>query len=63
MEHPTWRNSSFGSGQDGHCVEAANLPDGYRAVQNSKDPAGSALIVTAAEWSALTAGLQVGEFG
>jgi Domain of unknown function (DUF397) len=54
MEHPTWRNSSFGGGQDGHCVEAA---------KDSKDPAGSALIVTAAEWSALTAGLQVGEFG
>ena len=38
----TWRKSSFSGGQGGDCVEVAELPDGGRAVRDSKDLAGPA---------------------
>lgn len=44
------------------CVEVADLPDGGRAVRDSKDPTGPALIFTPAEWAAFTAGVRDGEF-
>jgi hypothetical protein len=37
--------------------------DARRAVRDSKNPTGPALIFTAAEWSAFTAGVRSGEFG
>ncbi|HEU0089611.1 MAG TPA: DUF397 domain-containing protein [Pseudonocardiaceae bacterium] len=40
----TWRKSSY-SGASGDCVEIAALADGGRAVRDSKNPAGPALIV------------------
>jgi hypothetical protein len=43
------------------CVEVANLGDG-RAVRDSKDPTGPALTLTAATWTAFTAGVKSGEF-
>lgn len=57
-----WRKSSYSS-DDGNCVEVADLDGGARAVRDSKDPAGPALIFTAAEWAAFTAGVRAGEFG
>jgi hypothetical protein len=44
------------------CVEVADL-DGHRAVRDSKNPFGPALVFPAAEWSAFTTGIRVGEFG
>lgn len=58
---PTWRKSSYSSDQGGNCVEVANLPDG-RAVRDSKDPHGAALVFTATEWVAFTTGVRAGEF-
>jgi hypothetical protein len=56
-----WRKASY-SGNAGNCVEVArNLP-GLVAVRDSKDPAGSALIFTLAEWQAFTANVQTGRF-
>jgi hypothetical protein len=57
-----WRKSSY-SGQGGNdCVEVADLPDGGRAVRDSKDRSGPVLSFTPAEWAAFTAGVRDGEF-
>ena len=62
MRDSSWRKSSFSSGQGGSCVEVASFDAGHRAVRDSKDPTGPALMFTAAEWSAFTAGVRAGEF-
>lgn len=56
-----WRISSH-SGTSGSCVQVADLDDGHRAVRDSKNPTGPALIATATGWSAFTTALRVGEF-
>ncbi|MCM3882224.1 DUF397 domain-containing protein [Frankia sp. R82] len=57
-----WRKSSYSGGTGGNCVEVATLPDGGRAVRDSKNPDGPALHFTPAEWAAFLAGAQDGEF-
>ena len=57
-----WRKSTFSSGTN-DCVEVADLPDGQRAVRDSKNPAGGMLSVTAIEWRAFVAGVKSGEIG
>ncbi|HSL08760.1 MAG TPA: DUF397 domain-containing protein [Pseudonocardiaceae bacterium] len=57
-----WHKSSD---QGGQCVEIADFDGGARAVRDSKDPkdpAGLALMFTAAEWVAFTTRVRVGEF-
>ncbi len=44
-----WRKSSYSSAE-GDCVEVATLPDGGRAVRDSKDPHGPTLTFTPAQW-------------
>jgi hypothetical protein len=56
-----WRKSSY-SGSGDNCVEIAELPDGGRAVRNSKDPHGSALTFTIGEWRAFIKAVKEGEF-
>jgi hypothetical protein len=56
-----WRRSTF-SGNQGNCVEVAELPDGGRAVRDSKNPTGPVIAYTAAEWDAFLAGVKAGEF-
>lgn len=57
-----WRTSSYSGGNGGQCVEIAELTDGHRAVRDSKNPDGPALIFTHGEWEAFTAGVRAGEF-
>lgn len=47
-----WRKSTY-SGSGDQCVEVAALPHGLRAVRDSKDPSGPALILSADGWRAL----------
>jgi hypothetical protein len=56
-----WVKSSL-SYSNGACVEVADLPDGRVGVRHSKDPSGSLLRFTPAEWHAFLTGARCGEF-
>lgn len=58
----TWRKASRSSAQGQNCVEVADLPDGGRAVRDSKHPGGPVLRFTPGEWTAFVAGVKDGEF-
>jgi hypothetical protein len=55
-----WVKSTH-STNEGECVEVAGLHGG-RAVRDSKDPDGTRLSFTAAQWSAFTAAAGDGQF-
>jgi hypothetical protein len=54
-----WRKATR-SGGNGNCVEAAFNLDGIVAVRDSKDPAGPALVVAPAAWSAFAQEVKAG---
>jgi hypothetical protein len=57
-----WHKSSRSNGQ-ANCVETAVLPDGGRAVRDSKDHGvGPVLTFTKSEWEAFVGGVRDGEF-
>jgi Domain of unknown function (DUF397) len=58
---PAWRKSTFSNSQ-GECVEVTDLDHNGRAVRDSKNPTGPALVFPATEWVAFTAGVRAGEF-
>ena len=59
----TWRKSSYSNGTGGACVEVADLPDGHRAVRDTKDHGhGPILRFTSAEWRTFVAAVKNGEF-
>jgi hypothetical protein len=60
LANAQWRKSSL-SGSDGsNCVEVAHLHGGRRAVRDSKDRSGPALVFTPAEWTAFLDHVKVG---
>lgn len=56
-----WFKSSY-SQEQSECVEVAFLDHGMVGMRDSKNPTGSALVFTPAEWDAFTAGVTDGEF-
>jgi Domain of unknown function (DUF397) len=56
-----WVKSSY-SGDNGNCVEVA-FSSGTVSLRDSKDPEGSALVFTTAEWQAFVHGVRDGDFG
>jgi Domain of unknown function (DUF397) len=52
VSNATWRKSSYSGGNGGDCVEVAVLSDGSRAVRDSKDPDGGALVFDTGDWLA-----------
>jgi hypothetical protein len=62
MNNLQWRKSSRSGGSGGNCVEVATLPNGGRAVRDSKDRSGPVLTFTEAEWDAFLDGARKGEF-
>lgn len=63
LSRAVWRTASYSNGNGGACVEVADLDSGYRAVRDSKDPAGPVLTVTHGQWTAFTSGVRLDEFG
>lgn len=61
MRNAEWRKSSFSS--NGNCAEVADLPDGGKAMRNSRFPDGPVLKFTEAEWTAFLLGVRDGQFG
>jgi Domain of unknown function (DUF397) len=56
-----WRRSSFCSAQG--CVEVASLPDGQKALRDSKaGDSGTILVFSADEWASFIGGVRAGEF-
>jgi hypothetical protein len=57
MSDLNWIKSSYSGSTSNNCVEIAALPDGGRAVRDSKDPGGVILALTAGQWAELTKGV------
>lgn len=56
-----YRKSTL-SGPNDNCVEVAELPDGGRAVRNSKRPDAGAVTFNPDEWNAFIGGVKANEF-
>ena len=54
MSDLQWIKSSYSGAKGNNCVEIAALPDGGRAIRDSKNPDGAALILTSAQWDEFT---------
>ena len=61
LSRAQWFKSTRSGPNCDTCVEVAFVEQAI-AVRDSKDPAGPALIFTAAEWDAFVAGAKGGEF-
>ncbi|MQY16419.1 hypothetical protein SRB5_66180 [Streptomyces sp. RB5] len=55
-----WHKASE-SGAENNCVEITELPDGARAIRDSKNPDRQPLCFTASEWAAFRTGITTGE--
>ena len=66
LSSATWRKSSHSNGQancvEVNCVEVADLDEGHRAVRDSKNPTGPALLVSSTQWATFTTALRTGDF-
>lgn len=64
LDRVAWRISTRSGNGGGNCVEAGPLTDGSGrvAVRHSRDPDGSVIVYTRAEWEAFIDGAKDGEF-
>lgn len=60
LSSATWRKSTRSNGQ-ANCVEVADLDGGDRAVRDSKNPTGPALLVTRTQWATFTTAVRTGD--
>jgi hypothetical protein len=60
-DKPGWRKSSFSNGAGNDCVELAFL-GGAAALRDSKNPAGTVLLMAPSRWEALRDAVQAGRF-
>lgn len=58
MTEYKWRKASRSGAQGDNCVEVATNVPGVVAVRDSKNPDGSVLTVSPAEWRAFVAALE-----
>ncbi|MET8955224.1 DUF397 domain-containing protein [Streptomyces sp. NPDC004393] len=56
-----WKTSTYTNG-NGACVEVAVLPDGGRAMRDTKDRDGGTQFYNRAEWDAFIKGAKEGQF-
>ncbi|QIZ34236.1 DUF397 domain-containing protein [Saccharopolyspora sp. ASAGF58] len=61
LRHLTWHTSSY-SGNNGNCVEVAELPDGTRCVRDTKDRSAGYFTTTAGRWSAFISAVRSDRF-
>jgi len=55
--NPSWRKSSYSSGNGGQCVEAGHVP-GVVLVRDTKDRSGVTLSVSPDAWASFTTSLK-----
>ncbi|MEU0485196.1 DUF397 domain-containing protein [Streptosporangium sp. NPDC006013] len=61
LHSANWRKSSL-SGSDGsNCVEITNLSNNHRAIRDSKNPTGPALILTPRQWTTFITTIKNGD--
>jgi hypothetical protein len=58
-----WFKSSYSGSGGTSCVEVANLPDGGRAVRDSKNPDGGHLVLSRSVWQSFTNQIKAGHLG
>ncbi|HXD26401.1 MAG TPA: DUF397 domain-containing protein [Propionibacteriaceae bacterium] len=61
LARASWRKSSR-SGSSANCVETCRLTDGLVAVRDSKNQAGTVLILAPGAWETFTRGVRDGQF-
>ena len=61
LANAVWRRSTRSGPYSDNCVEVAFI-DGAIAMRDSKNPGGTVLIFTPAEWDAFVEGAKDGEF-
>jgi hypothetical protein len=53
MSDLKWIKSSYSGAEGNNCVEVAALPNGDRAVRDSKNSTGPVLVLNLAKWTTL----------
>ncbi|GII64406.1 hypothetical protein Skr01_44910 [Sphaerisporangium krabiense] len=59
LRRAQWRKSTF-SGPEDNCVEVASNLSGIRAVRDSKNPTGPALVFSSSAWTMFLTGITDG---
>ncbi|XMN04648.1 DUF397 domain-containing protein [Streptomyces griseobrunneus] len=66
LPRAVWSKSSYSGGNEGQCVELADLAvtpfAGQRGIRDSKNPGGPALLIPAESFAAFMAAVRAGTF-